>query len=552
LVEVSNDDRGPTIDHRVAHGAGAVSRIAVFTGNPDHAVRKNIISVDEAIPGLEWLVLVHSPRQDARRLMRSQWRNLRRHGWRRFPAVARSLLQRLRGEPPDPDGPVPGARYTFGALSARRNVRVEVVRDLHAPDVLDLVRSFQPDLGLSLAAPILRSRLFAIPPLGTLNLHKGRVPDYRGMPPAFWELWNDENSVGCTIHWVEEKLDTGPVAAATELSRQPFSTVRGLQLQLDEVGVHLLRDTVLALGRGQLRPTPQPPGGRTYRQPTLGQRAELRRRINRVAYPLSSGRSSRRLKDAVKTTVRLGARALHSPRRATVLLYHRVADDARDNLTMGIEQFDEQMALLRRHFHVMSIEELLRAGEVPAAQRPIVCVTFDDGYLDNYTNAAPILMRHGVPAAFFVSTGIIATDRQFPHDIARGNPPIPVMNWDQVRELRDAGFTIGSHTVNHIDCAAEPEDVVRAELTRSRDDLTRELGLREMIFAYPYGGRHHMTPERLQLVKQAGYIGCLSAYGGTNTGMLNPFNVLRRGVHWEYSNAGFLLEAAGLSPRARA
>ena len=43
------------------------------------------------------------------------------------------------------------------------------------------------------------------------------------------------------------------------------------------------------------------------------------------------------------------------------------------------------------------------------------------GYLDNYVNAVPILMRYGIPAAFFVSTGIVGTDRRFPHDIRRGN-----------------------------------------------------------------------------------------------------------------------------------
>jgi peptidoglycan/xylan/chitin deacetylase (PgdA/CDA1 family) len=256
----------------------------------------------------------------------------------------------------------------------------------------------------------------------------------------------------------------------------------------------------------------------------------------------------RLLKSAVKrTSFTVGLRGLRrvTAPRATVLLYHRVTDGVRDNLTVGVEQFDRQMALLRRHFQVVSPADLLEWEAVPRTDRPLVCVTFDDGYLDNYLNAVPILLRHEIPAAFFVSTGIVGTDRRFPHDIRRGNPPIPVMRWDHLREMHEAGFVIGSHTVSHIDCAAEPEDLVRAEMEQSREDLRRELGLREVLFAYPYGGRQHMTPDRLELVKRAGYVGCLSAYGGSNVGRVDRFNVLRRGIHWEFSDPAFLAESLG-------
>ena len=233
--------------------------------------------------------------------------------------------------------------------------------------------------------------------------------------------------------------------------------------------------------------------------------------------------------------------------RATVLLYHRVTDEVRDLLTVGIEQFERQMGLLRRYFQVVSLADLFEWQAVPRTGRPLVCVTFDDGYLDNYANAAPILMRHEIPATFFVSTGIVGTDRRFPHDIRCGNPPFPLMQWDHIRELQRAGFLIGSHTVNHIDCAAEPEEVVRAELEQSREDLRRELGMQRIIFSYPYGGRRHMTPERLELVKQAGYIGCVSAYDGSNVGRIEPFNVLRCAIHWEFSDRSFLYKSLGLS-----
>jgi hypothetical protein len=171
----------------------------------------------------------------------------------------------------------PGAEFSMAALAARPNLRVLKVVDIHARETIDDVRAFQPHVGLSLAAPILRRELFAIPAVGTVNLHKGKVPDYRGMPPAFWELWNDEESVGCTVHWVDDRLDTGEVAAETVVEREKYSTFRGLQLRLDEIGVELMRHVIGEIFKGMRPATPQRPGGRTYRKPTL---ADLARRVS--------------------------------------------------------------------------------------------------------------------------------------------------------------------------------------------------------------------------------------------------------------------------------
>ena len=523
--------------------------IVVFTGNLAYSVRKGIIEIDCAIGGLNWLVVMHTPRKSLRQLIRSQWFNLKRNGWRWIPYQTQDILQRVFPSSSTPiDSHAPGNDYSLAVLGGKANVQILRVNDLQSAQSLAAVRDFVPELGLSLAAPILRQELFAIPALGTINLHKGRVPDYRGMPPAFWELWNGETAVGCTVHQVDAKLDTGQILAQTQVSRTPHSTLRGLQLQLDEIGVLLMRDTVRDLLNDNAKPVPQSGIGKTYRKPTLSQVAELDRRM--AATLLSPGPAVvQTIKDLRSSLIRsawsLGGRHLLSP-RITVLLYHRVTDEVRDNLTVGIEQFDRQMALLRQHCHVLSIDQILKVGTIFSSDRPLVAVTFDDGYRDNFEHAVPILLRHNVPAAFFVSTGIVGTDGRFPHDLRRGNPPIPVLSWDQIRQMHNWGFTIGSHTVNHIDCASESETIVLAELAESCDALRRELGIDDPIFGYPYGGRQHMTPERLELVRQTGYRACLSAYGGSNIGKVDSFNILRRGIHWQYSDGAFLYECLGL------
>lgn len=537
-------------------------RVVVFTGNLSYSVRKGIVEIDEATGDLEWLVVLHAPRKTPLGLLRSQWLNLKRNGWRWIPYQLAEVWQRVRVRlrrpttagisPADVRAPStvapPGGLYELDALRSRPNLRLLRTEDLHGDDVLAAVRDFAPDLGLSIAAPILRKPLFELPRLGTINLHKGRVPDYRGMPPAFWELWNGEVSVGCTVHRVDARLDAGDVVAETTVVRARHATLRGLQLQLDEVGVALMRDAALALLAGSADAHPQPAGGRTYRRPTLAQVAQLGRRmtVDRTHGSSPAVAAAKSARSAVMRWMwRAGGHRAASP-RITVLLYHRVSDDVRDNLTVGIEQFDRQMALLREHCRVLSIDEVLRTDHPTRSSRPLVAVTFDDGYEDNFTHAAPILLRHRIPAAFFVSTGIVDSDRRFPHDVRRGNPPIPVLSWQQIRLLHRWGFTIGSHSVTHIDCAAEPEDVVRHELQESRAALERELGVTDPIFGYPYGGRQHMTPERLELVRRAGYRGCLSAYGGSNVGHVDRFDVRRSGIHWEFSDAAFLYQCLGL------
>jgi peptidoglycan/xylan/chitin deacetylase (PgdA/CDA1 family) len=368
------------------------------------------------------------------------------------------------------------------------------------------------------------------------------------MPPAFWELWNDEATIGCTVHHVDDSLDTGDIVAQHAIERETFSTLRGAQLRLDEAGIRLMRDAVRALLDGTARSVRQPPGGRTFRKPTLGQVAALHRKLRFAHPPLAGGVRAIAKNGAGGAAFqfwRMGLYLVFTP-RITVLLYHRVSDSARDNLTVGVAQFDRQMELLRKYCQPLPIEQLLACRTIPRARKPLVCVTFDDGYLDNYLNAAPILQRHQIPAAFFVSTGVIGTRERFPHDIRRGNPFIPVMEWGQLREMRDLGFTVGSHTVTHIDCAAAPAAIVQAELHQSIQDIRRELGPGDVIFAYPYGGRQHMTPERLVMVRSAGYAACLSAYGGANVA-IDPFNVLRCGIHWEFSDRAFLFRCLGLS-----
>jgi peptidoglycan/xylan/chitin deacetylase (PgdA/CDA1 family)/folate-dependent phosphoribosylglycinamide formyltransferase PurN len=526
---------------------GPIRKVVIFTGDLQlYSVRKGIVELVREFSQTEWLILEHAPRKSIRTLIRSQWRNVRKNGWRWFPYQSWEIAQRLiprRNRAAPAAESMPGAQFAMSTMLGMPNLRHLKVADMHGEDVLAQVRAFGPDLGISLAAPILRPSLFEIPRQGTVNLHKGRLPDYRGMPPAFWELFNGESEIGCTIHRVERGLDTGPILVEGTVTRSKYSTVRGAQLKLDELGVTLTCDAVRLMRDGRAAWKSQGSGGRTYTKPTLRQVAAMQTRF-------SDGEPGAWVRRMCKEAFFRGyvqfARRMARPslgwlnrQRIVILLYHRVSDELRDSLTVGIEKFDAQMEWISRRHPVVSIADIIH-GRVPRnTLRPVIAVTFDDGYLDNYENAVPILLRHQVPAGFFVSTGKIGRTEGFPHDLTRLGKPLPTMSWENLRHMRDLGFVVGSHTVTHLDCGSADLDTVRRELIESRDALKQNLGLDEVIFAYPFGGRSNMNAAALRLVRELGYAGCLSAYGGHIGGQIDPYNVERVGIGSNFTMLAF-------------
>jgi peptidoglycan/xylan/chitin deacetylase (PgdA/CDA1 family) len=237
--------------------------------------------------------------------------------------------------------------------------------------------------------------------------------------------------------------------------------------------------------------------------------------------------------------------ARRGAQRVSVLCYHRVNDTLKDSVTLPVESFEQQMALIKRRYQLASIGDIVEGRLDRASGRAIVAVTFDDGYLDNYESAVPILKEHGIPAGFFVSTGLIGTDRGFRHDLERLGVALPTMTWPQLREMHAEGFEIGSHTVNHVNLAEIGEAEARRELMEARDTIRMEIGIENVAFAYCFGGRGDITPARRALVKELGYTCCLAAFGGTNEGPIDLYNIKRFGVNWRMSAAAFQARIEG-------
>jgi methionyl-tRNA formyltransferase len=178
-------------------------------------------------------------------------------------------------------------RFTQMASTHCPDVPHAYVRDFHAPDTLQRVRAMAPDLGVIVATHRLVPALFTLPRLGSINLHFGNAPEYRGSSPGFWELYDGTPEVGLTIHWVSEQLDAGDIILQERLPLDlvppgdPLVYLADLwRDQLLPNGVRLLVDAVDRLSRGPVAARQQDAArARTRSFATWRDKRELRRRV---------------------------------------------------------------------------------------------------------------------------------------------------------------------------------------------------------------------------------------------------------------------------------
>lgn len=234
--------------------------------------------------------------------------------------------------------------------------------------------------------------------------------------------------------------------------------------------------------------------------------------------------------------------------RGLVVLFHRVDDRLAGNpISTTIRDFESFCAFFARYFEVIPFGEMVGRAEAGRDLSGALAITFDDGYRDNAITAAPILLRFGLPACFFIATDFIGTDRVPWWDQELGIRS-EWMTWDDVRGLRDAGFEIGAHTRNHIDLGRVHGREAEVEIQGARDRLHDELGFRIDLFSYPYGRAEQITDANRELVRKLGFRCCSSAFGGTVRNGDSPFSMRRTPISPWYASPwqlGFEVAALG-------
>lgn len=509
-------------------------KVLVFTGQ-DHSAStiEHIEAVADAFPHWHFTILEEKPPR--RRSLRESIS---------YPLqVIEGLMVRFKRRK---TGKVIGGPLLPESLAqlSRPNVAYRQCQSLCDPETVQYVRGLRPWLGICLAAPILQPVLFTIPQAGTINLRKSLLPNYRGMPPGFWELHDGATETGAIVHYVEEGLETGQIVAEASLPIAPFSTPVGLAVELDLLGTKVLLAALTQLEKEEVTGIPQPPAAiPTNRQPSW---LEARRVSNRCWQRRETRSWPRRFQQLMKLPVLLFFLYLFVPLRnafrrlrgcshTSILLFHRVSDWYVDSVTVGIEQFQEQLQMLKRDYEVMDLPSFLASWGRPRTH-PAVVLAFDDGYEDNLA-AALLLRRAGLPCTFFISTRIIDSELAFPHDIEKLGRRVPSLSWDQVRQIAQWGFAISNHTTNHANLGKVSVHEAMEEITTAIADLKKELGKAAFTqcLAFPYGLPQDMPEDVRARLEEVGIHYCFSAYGGTNPPRFDRLNILRTGSDVNFS-----------------
>ncbi len=173
--------------------------------------------------------------------------------------------------------------------------------------------------------------------------------------------------------------------------------------------------------------------------------------------------------------------------RATILTYHSVGQCPTPGphpcLCVSPASFTAHMEFLARCRQVVSLEALVDGRHIPGP--PAVAITFDDGYRDILTNAAPVLVRYGFVATVFVPTGWVGGVNGW--DAGSHCYPLEIMDESELREAERHGISVESHGHSHIDLERADPSLIGDDLRLSVSRLGEVLGRRPRYLAYPYG-----------------------------------------------------------------
>jgi methionyl-tRNA formyltransferase len=146
-----------------------------------------------------------------------------------------------------------------------RNIEVFQPETLKSERVVEILKSYQPDLFVTVAyGKILTKEILEIPKRGTVNVHASLLPLYRGAAPIQWSLIRGERKTGITTMMTDVGLDSGDILLKREMPIDGDMTAGALHDKLSLLGAEVLSQTLQDMTRGRLTQTPQEVDGATY------------------------------------------------------------------------------------------------------------------------------------------------------------------------------------------------------------------------------------------------------------------------------------------------
>lgn len=239
-------------------------------------------------------------------------------------------------------------------------------------------------------------------------------------------------------------------------------------------------------------------------------------------------------------------------KRLVILCYHGVtARPERSSqdplgLHVRVQRFEAQLEYLKRHYNIISLRDYLearRAGNTLPEYSAIL--TFDDGYRNFLTMAAPRLLPRSLPVSVFLTTDEVSKND--------GPPPEPdwtpaddenYLSWPEVGLLNQRGVEFGSHTRSHPLLPDLPPEEAERELRESQEVIRKELEIERMPLAYPYGA---YSPRLIESARALGYLCGLTTDAGLNEITADLFLLRRTLIGDDDDIPAFAARVSGLT-----
>jgi len=255
-----------------------------------------------------------------------------------------------------------------------------------------------------------------------------------------------------------------------------------------------------------------------------------------------------------------------------IFTYHRVSPSSYNNnacLNVSCDAFDRQMKFIKDNFETVSMLEGLKVLKGNFSKGIYATINLDDGYMDNYLYAYPILRKYSIPATIFLTTDFIGKDHLFWWDrvfniVSSNNgtkqsahitnsinarlrdkdenerdelikglqgyssskdvPSYAMLGWSEIRRMNANLISFGAHTKTHRNLCLLEDDEIRKELTGSKKEIEEKLGIEVTEFAYPFG----IFDDKVKiLVDEAGFRCARSTLQGFNSRETDRFLLTR-------------------------
>ncbi len=227
-----------------------------------------------------------------------------------------------------------------------------------------------------------------------------------------------------------------------------------------------------------------------------------------------------------------------------VLMYHHVNNHEGDMVTVTPETFELQMQYLNKAgYRTLNTDELLSyiKGDLQLKEKAVM-ITFDDGWLDNYIYAYPLLKKYDIKATIFIvgnwieeasktrwsSNKSVPTHEESVSLIGNKQGAAIVLNWELIREMRESGLVeFYSHAKNHVKCHLLSKDDLSDELRESKNIIETQLGGECIALCWPFG---RYNDGAIKTAKATGYRALFTTDHGVATERSDPFAIQRIAV----------------------